>query len=986
MYLKEIEVSGFKSFADKLNIKLDNNITCIVGPNGSGKSNVVDAVRWVLGEQSVKSLRGDGGMSDVIFSGSKSRGASNVASVSLIFDNSDHYLPIKFDEVCIKRRIYRTGENEYFLNGEKCRLKDITDLFVDSGIGKTSFNIISQGEVMRILSTSPYDRRIIFEEAASVVKYKKRKDEALRKLDRTTQNMERVEDIITELENQVGPLKEQSKKAREYLDAKEKLQQVEVGLLAYEITELNIDATKGQKRYEEIEKELLSKSSTTSTSGAEIDTKKLELLKLESIYKQENERLLTLTGEVEKLNGEKKMLQERSKYSSTDARVHDNILLLKEKKSTLETELFDMEKQLENDKFIESTKTEELRKIEENLTFSSKRREDNLREYNTKSREYLEIKNKISIIESDIENGGGLPASVKSVLNNPRLLGLHDTLANLVNTDEKFVKALEIALASSKNSIVVENENSAKNAINYLKEQRLGRATFFPINVIKPRFVDLETLNILKIEEGFIDTFENLVKYDNKYDSIIRNQLGNIIVAIDIDSANRIARKINNRYRIVTLDGDIINVGGSITGGSIQTNKSAISKKQELELLKKKKIELKIAILEINNSLEEFDKTRKNLEEEFLLKTRELAEAKEVFRTHVQNITSVKTNLEEVTKELNSLENVVDGVLSKEEEKLINSFKEKLNEKNEVVRTLEKLELQKEKLSLIIEELEGKQKLEVSGIRKLEQESKDLEIFLNKVNMKLDHHLEVLNEEYSMTYERAKKEYQLELELDEAREKVSVYKTILKKIGMVNLDSIEEYEKVNERYEFLTKQKEDLIHAKESLYEIINEMDEVMKEEFVKTFEEVRIEFQDVFKKLFGGGMADLKLTDPDNVLETGVEIIASPPGKKLTTITLLSGGEKTLTAISLLFAILNVRTVPFCLFDEVEAALDEANVDNFGKYLDSYKDKTQFLLITHKKRTMEYAKNLYGITMQESGVSKLVSVQLENIEKEEIL
>ena len=986
MYLKEIEVSGFKSFADKLNIKLDNNITCIVGPNGSGKSNVVDAVRWVLGEQSVKSLRGDGGMSDVIFSGSKSRGASNVASVSLIFDNSDHYLPIKFDEVCIKRRIYRTGENEYFLNGEKCRLKDITDLFVDSGIGKTSFNIISQGEVMRILSTSPYDRRIIFEEAASVVKYKKRKDEALRKLDRTTQNMERVEDIITELENQVGPLKEQSKKAREYLDAKEKLQQVEVGLLAYEITELNIDATKGQKRYEEIEKELLSKSSTTSTSGAEIDTKKLELLKLESIYKQENERLLTLTGEVEKLNGEKKMLQERSKYSSTDARVHDNILLLKEKKSTLETELFDMEKQLENDKFIESTKTEELRKIEENLTSSSKRREDNLREYNTKSREYLEIKNKISIIESDIENGGGLPISVKSVLNNPRLLGLHDTLANLVNTDEKFVKALEIALASSKNSIVVENENSAKNAINYLKEQRLGRATFFPINVIKPRFVDLETLNILKIEEGFIDTFENLVKYDNKYDSIIRNQLGNIIVAIDIDSANRIARKINNRYRIVTLDGGIINVGGSITGGSIQTNKSAISKKQELELLKKKKTELKNAILEINNSLEEFDKTRKNLEEEFLLKTRELAEAKEVFRTHVQNITSIKTNLEEVTKELNSLENVVDGVLSKEEEKLINSFKEKLNEKNEVVRTLEKLELQKEKLSLIIEELEGKQKLEVSGIRKLEQESKDLEIFLNKVNMKLDHHLEVLNEEYSMTYERAKKEYQLELELDEAREKVSVYKTILKKIGMVNLDSIEEYEKVNERYEFLTKQKEDLIHAKESLYEIISEMDEVMKEEFVKTFEEVRVEFKEVFKKLFGGGQADLKLTDPDNVLETGVEIIASPPGKKLTTITLLSGGEKTLTAISLLFAILNVRTVPFCLFDEVEAALDEANVDNFGKYLDSYKDKTQFLLITHKKRTMEYAKNLYGITMQESGVSKLVSVQLENIEKEEIL
>lgn len=986
MYLKEIEVSGFKSFADKLNIKLDNNITCIVGPNGSGKSNVVDAVRWVLGEQSVKSLRGDGGMSDVIFSGSKSRGASNVASVSLIFDNSDHYLPIKFDEVCIKRRIYRTGDNEYFLNGEKCRLKDITDLFMDSGIGKTSFNIISQGEVMRILSTSPYDRRIIFEEAASVVKYKKRKDEALRKLDRTGQNMERVEDIITELENQVEPLKEQSKKAKEYLDAKDNLKHVEVGLLAYEITSLNEDTTKAQKRYEEIEKELLAKSSNTSTSGALIDTKKLELLKLENLYKQENERLLVLTQEVEKINGEKKMLQERSKYQSTDTRVHDNILLLREKKSELETTLFDLEKQLENDRFIENSKSEELRKTQEKLASLSKKKEEYLREYNTESREYLEIKNKINILENDIENGGGLPNSVKSVLNNPRLLGIHDIFSNLVDVDEKFVKALEVAIVSSKNSIVVENENSAKNAINYLKEHRLGRATFFPINVIKPRFVDLDTLNTLKIEEGFIDTFENLVKYNAKYDNIVRNQLGNIIVAIDIDSANRIARKINSRYRIVTLDGDVINVGGSITGGSMQTSKSTISKKQELELLKKKKTELKTAILEVSNSLEELDKSRKVLEEEFLSKSKEETEAKEVFKNHIQNSSSIKENLDEVIKELNSLEHVVDGVLSKEEEKLINDFSIKVNEKNEVIRNLENINLQKEKLSSVIEELEGKNKIEVANIRKLEQESKDLEISLSKINMKLDHHLEVLNEEYSMTYERAKKEYELELELEEAREKVGVYKSILKKIGMVNLDSIEEYKKVSERYEFLIKQREDLIHAKESLYEIIGEMDEVMKEEFTKTFEEIRVEFKEVFKKLFGGGTADLKLTDPDNVLETGVEIIASPPGKKLTTISLLSGGEKTLTAISLLFAILNVRTVPFCLFDEVEAALDEANVDNFGKYLDSYKDKTQFLLITHKKRTMEYAKNLYGITMQESGVSKLVSVRLESIEKEEVL
>lgn len=984
MYLKEIEVSGFKSFADKLNIKLDNNITCIVGPNGSGKSNVVDAVRWVLGEQSVKSLRGDGGMSDVIFSGSKSRGASNVASVSLIFDNSDNYLPIKFDEVCIKRRIYRTGENEYFINGEKCRLKDITDLFVDSGIGKTSFNIISQGEVMRILSTSPYDRRIIFEEAASVVKYKKRKEEALRKLDRTNQNMERVEDIISELENQVEPLKQQAKKAREYLENKEKLKEVEVSLLAYDITELNEVVVNSSKRYEEIEKELLAKNSISSTNGAEIDTKKLELLKLENEIKEENEKLLSLTKLVEKLNGEKKIFLERSKYKANDSKIHDNILSLREKKTEIETKLFDLDKQLENDKYLEGIKEEEKNKIQERLTANRKRKEDYLKEYNTKSREYLEIKNKINILEETLENGGGIPNSVKSVLDNPRLLGIHGIFSSVVDADNKFIKALEIAISASKNYIIVDNEINAKNAINYLKEKKLGRATFFPLNVIKPRCVDLETLNILKMEEGFIDTFDKLVKYDSKYDSIVRNQLGNIIIAIDIDSANRLARRINNRYKIVTLDGDVINVGGSITGGSSNSSSSLVSKKQELELLRKKRIEVKSTILELSNTFDELDKNRKIQEEELLVKLQEEASIKEIFSNHLETISLLKEKKEDIIKELNSLENIVDGAISKEEERIINEYQDNLNKKNEVIRNLEKNNLQKEKLTLLIEELEGKNKVEILNVRKLEQESRDLEILLSKTNMKLDHYLEILNEEYSMTYEKAKSEYQLNLEIEDAREKVNIYKSVLKRIGMVNLDSIEEYEKVNERYEFLTKQKNDLLGAKDALFEIINEMDEVMKEEFVKTFELVREEFKEVFKKLFGGGMADLKLTDEDNVLETGIEIIASPPGKKLTTISLLSGGEKTLTAISLLFAILNVRVVPFCLFDEVEAALDEANVDNFGKYLNSYKDKTQFLLITHKKRTMEYAKNLYGITMQESGVSKLVSVKLENIENEE--
>lgn len=986
MYLKEIEVSGFKSFADKLNFKLDNNITCIVGPNGSGKSNVVDAVRWVLGEQSVKSLRGDGSMSDVIFSGSKSRNASNVASVTLIFDNSDHYLQVPYTEVSIKRRIYRTGENEYFLNGEKCRLKDITDLLMDSGIGKESFNIISQGEVMQILSTSSMDRRVIFEDAAGVTKYKKRKDEALRKLDRTNQNMERVDDIITELENQVKPLEEQSKKAKEWKDAHEKLEKIEVSLLAYEITMMNDENMKSKSRQEELHKEIAALSSTSSLSGSHIDTKRLELLKLETSYREENERLLNLTKEVEKLYGEKRILQERSKYQANDAKVYENLVGLKEKKHSFENEIFDLEKQIENDQYLQNETMNEFKKQEEEVQLSRKRKEDYLKEYNQKSREYLELKNKLSVLDNNIESGSAFSNSVRAVLNNPRLLGIHDCFSNLLEVDSKFSKALEVVLASSKQSIVVENETAAKSAIEYLKNQKLGRATFFPMNMMRPRYVDSETLHLLSGEEGYIDTFQNLLKYDAIYDSVVSSQLGNVLVTLDFDSASRIAKKIHNRYRIVTLDGEVMNVGGSVSGGSVASSRSIVFMKQEREQLALQKKDLKATILELEESLKELEAIRNEQEEIMYQKKQEILEKNEIVRSHVELLQEKKERLEEIVREVSSLEHVVDSSIQSEEDKLMEEYSAKVNEKNASLHTLERLTLQKDKLSREIEELEAKNKMDNADLRKLEQEEKELSIQIGKHELKLDHHLEVLNEEYSMTYEKAKANYPLELEVEEAREKVSLYKSILKKIGMVNLDSIEEYEKVHERYNFLLQQKEDLRHAKESLFEIIGEMDDVMRKEFARTFDLVRKEFQEVFKKLFGGGSADLKLTDPTNLLETGVDIVASPPGKKLTTITLLSGGEKTLTAICLLFAILNVRTVPFCLFDEVEAALDDANVDNFGTYLNSYKDKTQFLLITHKKKTMEYAKTLYGITMQESGVSKLVSVQFEKLEKVDTL
>ena len=980
MYLKEIEASGFKSFADKINIHLDDNITCIVGPNGSGKSNVVDAVRWVLGEQSVKSLRGDGNMTDVIFSGSKSRNPLNVASVSLVFDNSDNYLKIPYTEVSIKRRVYRTGENEYYLNGEKCRLKDITDLFMDSGIGKESFNIISQGEVQKILSNSPYDRRVIFEEAAGVLKYKKRKEEAIRKLERTHNNLDRVEDIIHELEIQLEPLEIQSKKAREYLENKKGLESIEVALLAYEIEVLNETYQQSKKRIEELNQEIVTISTTSSGSDAIIDEKKTQLLSLEKELTDANNRLLELTRKEEKINGEKNILQERSKYQANDMKVHETVASLKENKLKLENDISLLQQELTYDKEEISKEENHIQEKELEVKKLQEKIEQQKRELSFKNKNQLELDNKISVLQNFIESGGGLNSSVKAVLNNPRLTGVHDCIGNLVDCDIKFSKALDVALGASKQFIVVDNEQTAKNAINYLKDNKLGRCTFFPLNVIEPRYIDENTLRTLKQEMGYIDTLASLVSFKEEYRNIIYNQLGNVLVVLDIDSANRISKKINYRYRIVTLDGEIIHVGGSITGGNTSNNRSMITDKYELEKYLRRKEDEQVVITELEHTISELEENLSSLERELYRLKSTLLDDQEKMRTKKDTLNSYQENLEKMNNEYRSLEHVIDSSISKEEERLMTAYYEAQKEKEEARVHVMHYQKEKEKLKADIEEMEAKNKLNHSNASKKQNELKDLEISVSKMDVKLDYYLNTLSEDYELTYEKAKSNYTLDMDVEEARTKVATYKNNIKRIGMVNIDSIEEYDKVSERYEFLTSQKNDLLNAKDTLLEIIEEMDTVMKEEFVSTFKLIQKEFEIVFKQLFGGGKASLKLTDPDDILATGVEIIASPPGKKLTTISLLSGGEKTLTAISLLFAILNVRTIPFCLFDEVEAALDEANVDNFGKYLDHYKEKTQFLLITHKKKTMEYANTLYGITMQESGVSKLVSVKLENM------
>lgn len=981
MYLKEIKASGFKSFADTIDIELTNGISGIVGPNGSGKSNVVDAVRWVLGEQSVKQLRGEGAMSDVIFTGSKSRRAASFASVTLVFDNSDKYLNIEYDEVQIKRTIYKTGENEYFINNTKARLKDILELFMDTGASKESFNIISQGDVANILSGKAEDRRVIFEEASGVLKYKKRKDEALRKLSKTHDNMARVDDIISELNTNMEPLKKQSEDAKIYLEKKEKLENVEIALTVNDIEKYNYEYKYSKEKVSELTLSITKMLSENSSEQAKIETIKNNISKLNSELYLKQQELVKVSANAEKLSGEKAMISERSKYNSEDVKLHDNIISLKEKILKIESQISALNKEIESEKSNNKIIGEKLNNTEIKLCEIEKNKENLNSKLNQKLREITAQKHRREVLINSLENNSSLPYSVKNVLNNPKLTGIHGVLGKLLEFEEKYSEALEVSLMSSVSHIVCDNEEDAKEAVRYLKNNNLGRATFLPISVIKPRSIDSESYETIKSMNGFVDIASNLVKYDTKYRNIVLSLLGTIVVVDNIDNANLISKKLKNRYKVVTMTGEVVNIGGSITGGSLKKS-SILSERYELENVIKDIDVLDSEIKEIENKINEVDDNYTNLELEknsIIISVNSNSEILKNKYNVLDDLTNEKSTL---MAELSNNQNIVNNVVTNEEEKILNEYYKEIEKRDEL--NIEINQIHK-KIELENEDLinnESSLKNNNQEYNKAQEELKSHEIKVNRLDVKIDNLLNILTNDYSISYEKAKEKYILEIDSDEARSIVSTLKREIKSLGDVNVGAIEEYDRVKERYEFLNKQKEDLTNAENVLLEIITEMDDIMKDKFSSTFNKIKEAFNETFRKLFNGGKAELKLTDPSNILETGIDIIALPPGKKLQHISLLSGGEKTLTAIALLFSILKVRPVPFCILDEVEAALDEVNVDNFGKYLKEFKGDTQFIIITHKKKTMEYADVLYGITMQESGVSKLVSVKLEELNK----
>lgn len=972
MYLKRIELHGFKSFADKVNVEFQPGITGIVGPNGCGKSNISDAVRWVLGEQSVKSLRGSN-MSDVIFAGSEDRRAQNLAEVTLVFDNSDRTLNYDYNEVEITRRLYRQGnEAEYLLNRQQCRLKDITDLILDTGLGRDSLSIISQGNISNFADNRPEERRVIFEEAAGVSKYKKRKIEAIRKLERTKENLDRIGDIVYELEKQITPLKKQKEKAETYLELKEKLTSIEVNVLVHEISETNASL-------EELSKILKSLNEKQAALDAEI------LLK-ESANDEIKKKMFVLDNEINALQSQ--LLEAMSEVSRLET---SKVEVDQKRKHALESkDNKDIAHKLENLKAILADVVEEynnrvgrLEETEKDLNdLSNKQKEMTLmiqekhQSISHLAQEITKNKNRQEILIDLVENKSNYHSGVKAVMSlsnqNPDIIGV---FGDLIKNNQEYDLAISTALGSALQFIVTKDDLQARLAIKFLRDNKAGRATFLPLETMEPRSLREEHEILCPTLDGYLGVVSDFVSSDKKIENVILNQLGNVILADNIDHASEISKATYARYKVVTLDGNIVNVGGSLTGGSANKQQSSIIQKRELEKVKEHLKELENKLAKEKNELNSLENESKEISHTLLQKQMSYAKLEVVVQNKKEELIVAKGEYEDLSHQNVELEDFKSGKINNQ---LVIELNEAIQHRDQLTEQI------KSKREMRMSYVNENEQLE-SALKTLRKDLKDIQSQVNekaiastKQEAALNNYLNRLSNEYAMTYEYASENYQEELDMESARYEVAVLRNEINALGHVNLDAIEEYEEVSKRYEDMNGQRLDLIQAQDKIIQAIDEMDDIMVEKFSTTFDKINYQFNLVFRELFGGGRAEIKYTDPNNILETGIDIDVQPPGKSVSNITLFSGGEKALIAISCLFAILKVRPVPMCILDEVEAALDMANVERFAKFLREFSSQTQFIVVTHREGTMEECDLLYGATMQQKGVTKLVSVKLE--------
>lgn len=974
MFLKRIELQGFKSFADKTVIQFDQDITGIVGPNGCGKSNVNDAIRWVLGEQSVKSLRSGTNMSDIIFSGSEYRKPVNMARVTLVFDNSTRVFDSDFDEIEITRQILRANnEASYFINKTPCRLKDINDLVMDTGLGKDSLSIITQGNISSFADAKPEDRRSLFEEAAGVAKYKKRKKVSLSKLEQTKENLDRLQDILDELERQIGPLEKQAKKAEKYISLREKLSKIEISVLVEDIDQYN-------EKINQINKELFDIQAVHTSENA-------ELLKQETRLENIRKEMYALDKQINELQGkytkamEENYQLERRKIEQDEKRkymlkVADKKARQKEIQAMLEEARFEYQ-----DRHQRLMQTQQDLNNRRNIVNDLKTKISKARYESDQANNILtQLQNRRQVLENMMKQPFAHQQGVRSVMQAKNSLsGVYGVVSELLIARTDKALAVNAALGGSIYQIITKNEADARNAISFLKRNRSGRATFLPLSVCHPRKMNEQVITIASTSPGFLGFASECVDCKEIFDPVKERLLGNVIVVDTLQNANETAKRLRYAYKIVTLDGDIVHTGGSMTGGVTKNQSTPVTMRQELDTINSKIEGQKI---KANSCLNETDILTQKLQKEndaIVTLQIELAKLENIYATKKAKYDSILAEYQELgvdieenaelaqddlVVQMSKMHAVLDS-LSLEIQSLRQSRFDKGND-------AEQLENQ---IRLVRREMNSKQ----SQIHNYEME-------IVKVKTQLENALNRLSTDYEMTYEYAltKKE---DVEIESAKEEVIQLRQAISRLGNVNLDAPNEYKEVKERFDFMTSQKEDLEKASQQILAAIDEMDQTMISQFTEMFNKINAELDGVFKAMFGGGRASLSMVDPDDVLNTGIDIDVQPPGKMVKNIQTFSGGEKALIAISVLFAILKARTMPLCIFDEVEAALDQANVERFARYLSHYRGQSQFIAVTHRPGTMEQCDTLYGVTMQKDGVSKVLKVQLKDavhIAKEE--
>lgn len=973
MHLKRIELHGFKSFADKSVIEFQSGITGIVGPNGCGKSNISDAVRWVLGEQSVKSLRGSH-MADVIFNGSEDRKPQNVAEVTLVFANEDRFMNVDYNEVEITRRLYRqNNEAEYLMNKEPCRLKDIIDLIMDTGLGRDSLSIISQGNISSFADSKPEERRGMFEEAAGVAKYKKRKLESIRKLERTKDNLDRVEDICLELEKQIGPLKRQKEKAETYLDLKEELKSVEVGVLVKEIESLSNALKELNQSLDFLDKEKVTIEGQMILNEQQNETLKKKMYDLDQEVNGLQGQLMQAMNNVNVLETQKVEIDANRKHILESTNKEDLQARMVQLKAILQdavNEYNDRVKRYNETKQEKMTLEASQEKNRQQMSLLRQEIEDlNLQLHNNRHR-------KEQLIDA-LENKTGYSYGVRSILKARQSMpGIIGVMQELIETDTKYELALSVALGSAMQFIVTKTDKDARDAIGFLKNNKSGRATFLPLSSMQPRSIREEHLMVCQSMDGFLGVMSDFVKSSKAIDNVISNQLGHVIVVDNLQHATSLSKATYARYRVVTLDGDVVNVGGSLTGGSYKGQNSNFTSKRELELLNDTIHHQEKQMREKRTKLNELDNQAREISHHLLQKQMSFAKLELTVNNKKSDLQIAKREYETLTHRSVELSEIENGA---QDNQLINELNEAKRLRDELTEQIQaKREL---RMSFVNENdiIEESLRASRSKLREIQSQMTQKQVAKAKHETELSNYLVRLNDEYKMTYEYAKEEFHQDIIMSEAKETVRLLRHRIESLGNVNLQAIEDYQEVSSRYENLNTQRLDLLNAQDSILKAIDEMDEIMISRFSETFEKINTEFNVVFRNLFGGGKAHLKYSDPDNILETGIDIDVQPPGKAVQNISLFSGGEKALIAISCLFAILKVRPVPMCILDEVEAALDVANVERFAKYLREFSNQTQFIVVTHREGTMEECDLLYGATMQQKGVTKLVSVKLKD-------